>query len=79
MNEKGCGRKRSWLNLRHYCGICLEGLRISTSNLSQDSLSPGQDMNPGPPEHKAGVQRSSVLVNHHCEFDYHINKSTLKL
>jgi hypothetical protein len=27
MNWKDCGRKRSWPNLRHYTGICLEGLR----------------------------------------------------
>jgi hypothetical protein len=27
MNWKGCGRKKSWPNLRYYPGICLEGLR----------------------------------------------------
>jgi hypothetical protein len=35
--------------------ICLEGLRKTTKNLSQDSRSPGRDLNPGPPEYKAGV------------------------
>jgi hypothetical protein len=26
MNWKGCERKRYWPNLRHYLGICMEGL-----------------------------------------------------
>jgi hypothetical protein len=31
-----------------YCpGICLDRLRKATSNASQDSLSPGRDLNPG--------------------------------
>jgi hypothetical protein len=30
INEKECGRKQSWLNLRYYSGICLEGLRKTT-------------------------------------------------
>jgi hypothetical protein len=33
INWKGYGRKRSWRNLRHYPGICLEGLRKTTKNL----------------------------------------------
>jgi hypothetical protein len=37
MNWKGCRRKRSLPDLRHYWGICLEGLRKTTKNLSQDS------------------------------------------
>jgi hypothetical protein len=41
----------------------VEGLRISTKNLSQDSRSPGQDFNPGFPEYKAGV-----LTNRFGEF-----------
>jgi hypothetical protein len=52
MNWKGCGRKRSWPNLRYYPGICLEGLRKTTKNLSQDNRSPGRDLNPGPPEYE---------------------------
>jgi hypothetical protein len=55
MNGKGCGRKRSWPNLRYYPGICLEGLRKATKNFSQDSRSPGRDLNSGPPEYEAGM------------------------
>jgi hypothetical protein len=31
---KGCGRKRSWTNLRYYPGICLEKLRKATKKIS---------------------------------------------
>jgi hypothetical protein len=55
MNWEGCGRKRSWTNSRYYPGICLEGLRKTMKNLSQDSRSPGRDLNPGPLEYEAGV------------------------
>jgi hypothetical protein len=39
------------LILRYYTSICLEGLG---KTLSQDSLSLGQDLNPGPPDYKEG-------------------------
>jgi hypothetical protein len=55
MNWKGWGRKRSWLNLSYYPSIFLEGLRKTTKNFSQDTRSPGRDLNPGPPEFEAGV------------------------
>jgi hypothetical protein len=55
INWKGCERKRSWPNLRHCPGICLDGLRKTTKNLGQDSRSPGPDLNLGPPEYEAGV------------------------
>jgi hypothetical protein len=55
INLKGYGRKQSWPNSRHYPGICVEGLRKATKNLSQNSPSPGQNINPEPPEHEAGV------------------------
>jgi hypothetical protein len=42
---KECGRKRLWPNLRYYARICLEGLRKTMKELSQDSPSPGQDLN----------------------------------
>jgi hypothetical protein len=60
MNWKECGRKRSWPNLRYYPNICLEDLRKSTKNLSQDSRYPGWDLNPGPPEYDAGVLNCST-------------------
>jgi hypothetical protein len=67
MNWKGYGRKRQWPKLRHHPGICLEGLRKTKKNLSQDKGSPGRDFNPGPPEYEAGVLstqslRSVVLI-----------------
>jgi hypothetical protein len=73
MNWKGCGRKRSWPNKRHYPGIFLEGLRKSTKNLSWDSRSPGRDLNPGPPEYKAGVlttrkRRSVIFLSCPCAY-----------
>jgi hypothetical protein len=49
INWKGCERKRSWPNVRDYPGICPEELRKT----SQDSLSPGRELNPGPLEHEA--------------------------
>jgi hypothetical protein len=55
MNWKGSGRKWSWPNLKYYPYNCLEGLRKTMKNLSQDSRSPGQDLNPGHPEYEAGV------------------------
>jgi hypothetical protein len=51
-NLEGRGRG---LILRYSPGICLEGLREKTKNLSQDSRSLDQDLKPGPPEYEAGV------------------------
>jgi hypothetical protein len=50
MNWKGCGRKQSWSSLSCYPRICLEGLRKTAKNLSQDSRSPGRDLNTVPPK-----------------------------
>jgi hypothetical protein len=47
INRKGCGWKRSGPNLRYYPGICLEGLSKTINIISQDSRSPGGDLNPG--------------------------------
>jgi hypothetical protein len=55
MNWKGCGRKRSWPNLRYYPGICLEGLRENTENLSDNRRSLGPEMNSGSPKYEAEV------------------------
>jgi hypothetical protein len=51
MNWKGCGSDHG-LILRYYPNICLEGLSKSTKYLSQDSKSPDQDLNPGPPAYE---------------------------
>jgi hypothetical protein len=66
MNWKGCGRKRSWPNERCYFGIFLEGLRKTKKNLSQDSWSPGRDLNPGPSEYEVGVDGMFVDFLHFC-------------
>jgi hypothetical protein len=38
-----------------------EGLRKTTKNLSQDSRSPGPDLNPGTPEYE-GVNHSTTVL-----------------
>jgi hypothetical protein len=69
MKWKGYGRECSWAHLRYYYhGIYLHGLRKTTKNLSQDSWSPCQDLNMGPPKDEAGVlttwlQRSVNVVS----------------
>jgi hypothetical protein len=63
MNWKWRGGKRSWRNFRRYPGICLEGPRKTTKNLSQDSLSPGRDLNPVPPEYDAGLLTTQPLFS----------------
>jgi hypothetical protein len=39
INCKGCGKKWSWPNLRHYPGMCLEGLRKTSKPPSGDLVS----------------------------------------
>jgi hypothetical protein len=41
MDERECGRKRPWYDLRYHPGIYLEGLRKITKNLSKYIWSPG--------------------------------------
>jgi hypothetical protein len=41
--------------LRHYPGVLLDGLMITTKNLSQDSRSPCRHSNLGPPEYEVGL------------------------
>jgi hypothetical protein len=53
INFKQSGRKRTCPNLRCYPGICLEELRKTTKNLSQDSKSSGRYLTPGPPKYEA--------------------------
>jgi hypothetical protein len=55
MNGERFGRKRLSSNLKHYPGICLEGLRRTTKNLNQYSWSPGRDLKQGHPEYEAGM------------------------
>jgi hypothetical protein len=43
----------------YYPSVRLEGLRKPMTNLSQDSVPLGREMNPGPTEYKAGVLMTS--------------------
>jgi hypothetical protein len=49
MDLEGSGRG---LISTHYPDIHLEGLRITTKDLSQNSQSPGRDLNPGQLEYE---------------------------
>jgi hypothetical protein len=51
---EGCGKKRSWSNLRYYPGICLEELRKTMKILGQDIQYPAQDLNPH--KHKTNIE-----------------------
>jgi hypothetical protein len=68
MNWKGYGRKRSWPDWRYYPGICLERLRKTTKNLSQDIPSMGRDLNAGPPEYEVGVLTNRPRLSVHGSF-----------
>jgi hypothetical protein len=73
MNWKGLGSKRSWPNFRNYRNICLDVLRKTTRNLSQDSQSSGRYFNPQAPTYKTGVlttqpRRSVSCVVTPCRF-----------
>jgi hypothetical protein len=52
MNWEGCGRKRSWPNLRYSLRICLEGLRKITNNFNQDIRSRGPGFKSSLPEYE---------------------------
>jgi hypothetical protein len=43
MDAKGHGMKRTWSHYRSYSGICLEGVRKTTRNISRVSTYPGRD------------------------------------
>jgi hypothetical protein len=43
------------LILSYYYSICLQGLRKTSKNLSQDSQSPGRDLKSESPEYEAGL------------------------
>jgi hypothetical protein len=59
-----------WPNLRCYPGICLERLRNSTKNLSEDSVPPGRDSNQGPPQYEAGILTARRGPTHFASSKY---------
>jgi hypothetical protein len=62
LNGEGFGRKWSWPILRYYPGIYLEGLRRTTKKPSISIAGRrGGDLNPGPPEYEAGVNKRVVF------------------
>jgi hypothetical protein len=52
MNSKGCGRKRSWPNLRCYFDIFFWGTEKNHETLNQDVRSPGLNLNQDSPNTK---------------------------
>jgi hypothetical protein len=54
MNGKGCRRKRSWPNLEVLFWNSPGGTEENFET-PQDVRSLGLDLNPGPPEYKAGM------------------------
>jgi hypothetical protein len=73
LNWKGCGEKWTWPNLRYYAGICFEGLRKTTDNISQESQSRGWDLNAGCNEYEAGLPTSEL--HHLIWVDWHSGKT----
>jgi hypothetical protein len=55
MSWWGCGRKRSWPNVKVLSQILSGRTEKNQENLSQDNQSQGWDLNSGRPEYKAGV------------------------
>jgi hypothetical protein len=51
INWKGFGSACS-LIIRYYPSIFLDGMRETMRNVNQNRWSPGQDLNPRPPEYK---------------------------
>jgi hypothetical protein len=51
------------------------GLKKTTKNFILDSRSPGRDLNPGPPEHEAGV----TMTRSQCSVHKQVNFSRLGL
>jgi hypothetical protein len=63
---KGIWKKAVMAYLKVLSWHLLEGLRKNHKNVSQDSWSPGRDLNPGPSKYEAGVlttQLHSVVIN----------------
>jgi hypothetical protein len=55
MKWRGFGRKRSWPNFKVLSRNSSGVTEVNLENLGQDSHSPGQDLNAGPPEYQEGV------------------------
>jgi hypothetical protein len=64
INLKECGRQRSCPTSRYYPGICLEGIRETTKNISHDSRCPGRDLNTGHSIYEAGVFKHRFVSSH---------------
>jgi hypothetical protein len=60
MNWKGCGRKRSWPNLRYWPGTSLQILR--ETNTGQDSRSAGPRFEPRTSECKVAASQLRVFA-----------------
>jgi hypothetical protein len=70
--ERIC-KEAVWPNFEGLSGIRLESLREATRNLSQDSRSPGRDLNPGPPKYEAHFPTTRprrTILRYHVPFCY---------
>jgi hypothetical protein len=61
MNWKGFGRKQSWSNFKGLSRHSPGGTK-EHENLSLNSLSPGRDLNSGPPEYEVLTTRPRISV-----------------
>jgi hypothetical protein len=68
MNWNGFGSGQGKI-LRYYPGICMEGLRETTKNLTHDSWSLGPDFNPRPPTHSCLNISIKLSYIQHCDFE----------
>jgi hypothetical protein len=71
VNWREFKRKRSWPIFLYYSAICLEGLRRTVKNFSQDTRSPVRDFNPGPPEYEELVCwlfKQVVIAYTYCSY-----------
>jgi hypothetical protein len=60
MKWKGFATNRPCSNSRRNSGNCLEVLKKTTNNLSQDSLSPGRDLNADSYQYESGMLTTRV-------------------
>jgi hypothetical protein len=53
--------------VKNYPSICVGGLRKTMKNLSQDSRSPGRDLNPALTKYDAGVNQTTTTFDNIIE------------
>jgi hypothetical protein len=69
VNWKGCGGKRSWLNLRYSPGICLLGLKKSTKYISKYSQYPCRNY-----KKEKYIYTREIYLRYYAISGYHSNQ-----